>query len=124
MKRILAVVLMLLMVMSTTGCANGPLGRFFRGGACSTCTPPANRLFNWRGNSAHACESGACNTGVVSDPYQMSPAAIGTGIQPGQSGYQLNNPGGYTYPGPNDLINGGFVNPPGQPLPGPTGGGQ
>lgn len=123
MKRILALVLVVAMVMSTTGCANGPIGRFFRGGACSTCTPPSNRLFNWRGNTASDCASGNCPSAGMNDPYQMAPAVIGSGIQ-NQPGTVPGNLGTYPYPSGADFNN-GFVNPPvNQQLPGPTGGGQ
>ncbi len=50
------------LILSTTGCANGPFRQWNRGAACNTCNPPMCQPPECGTNIAVPCENG-CNSG-------------------------------------------------------------
>ncbi len=137
MRKLHAVVLLALILSATSGCANGPIRKFFSGAECSTCRPPFGGLFQRSNNTVGTCSSGTCGVtpidgsmmggesfgnGYLGDPNAQPPLP-GATIQPGTVGDTYPYPGttnnsGYGNPGLS-----GFVNPPTGIVPG-TGNGQ
>ncbi|HMP80593.1 MAG TPA: hypothetical protein PKD54_14155 [Pirellulaceae bacterium] len=103
--------LLALILIGSSGCASGPIGRFFRGGACNTCMPARPGLFNWRGNSATLCESPACQ-----GQGHMMDGSIGDYSGGASSGYGI-DPFGSSAP-----VYAPITPPNTGRLPGPTGG--
>ena len=56
------------LIVFTSGCANGPIRNFFRGGPCNACQPPVGQPLGCGTNTAPMCNSGACGTGVAAQP--------------------------------------------------------
>lgn len=97
MKLRLVILLAFLIIFSSSGCANGPFRRFFRGGACNTCNPPFG-LFNRRQHTVDNCESGVCGGVTPVDGAMIGGPTFGTGTlpppQPANSNLDT-----YPYPG-------------------------
>jgi len=75
-KKIIYVAACAALLIFTSGCANGPIRNFFRGGPCNTCQPPVGQPMSCGTNVAPGCASGVCGTGVaspLSQPVLSSP---------------------------------------------------
>jgi hypothetical protein len=119
MKKTVLCMLAAVVLLSTTGCANGPVRRFLCGRLCNTCQPPVEPTFgfghadsDWADDQGHCvnCVDGGV-TSVEGDPYvhgsyyngatinppvfdsYSSPSYGGTIVPPGSSGI-LPNPNG------------------------------
>lgn len=73
MKNRLCFLILLAVLVTANGCANGPLKRFFRGAPCNTCNPPMGGAFGqgW-GGPATNCENGVCSTPPANMPPQST----------------------------------------------------
>ena len=73
-------------LVSTVGCANGPIRKWFRGAPCNTCNPHFNQP---QDNMIGGCNTGACSTGTCGTGV-CSPAPTGSGILGGLFNNQQN----------------------------------
>ena len=77
MKRLVIVIVGIVMIPCLSGCADGPIRRWIRGGDCDTCNPPAAQPAFF----SNSCGPNGCNapagttppTGTVNDPYGIVP---------------------------------------------------
>ena len=77
MKKFLTV-LMVLSVLSMTGCANGPIRNFFRGAACYWCgTGPKTQTVNYQPSPCTSCNTGGSNVTSFSPNYDLNPGMPG-----------------------------------------------
>jgi hypothetical protein len=133
MRKLLTTLALVAICCSATGCANGPIRKFFRGAPCSTCNPPFG-LFNRGSQTVGNCNDGVCGAGVAPlDGSMMGGAEFGSGLVPPGGTPGTLNPGmpatgSDTYPYPGTTGNATFgnqLNPnTAAPQPGPLGRGQ
>lgn len=107
-----------LSVLATTGCANGPVRRFFRGGACNACQPAVGQtLWGQDSDDNSSCPNGVCgqNQETLGGNVLPGPAQSQPGTDPNSSGVIYGQPNFDPFSG------GQMVNPPagGNVLPGP-----
>jgi hypothetical protein len=123
-----------LLLLSTVGCANGPIRNFFRGAACNTCQPPFHPSSGT--GAIGTCTDGCATPSTIPNPIiQSNPgqATISGAIvetpQAGQLYYPSGTPTTQGYgiqPAQNQIIGSGtqgnIMNPPtGGPIPQPNG---
>jgi hypothetical protein len=104
MHKTLTIAILGLTIVATSGCANGPIRRFFHGAACNSCQPALGQSL-WD-NDTSPCDQGQCPNGIDNEAFEMAPA--GTGVIYGQptvdpfSGGTIVNPPSNTgvLPGP------------------------
>lgn len=77
MRNLLISLLTGLLIISTVGCANGPLKRWLRGAPCNTCNPAINQSLS--GNFVGGCNDGTCGAGTC-NTGNCSTGAVGNGI--------------------------------------------
>ena len=106
MKNTMILAAVAAMLFATSGCSNGPLKRFFSGGACNSCQPVMGGPCS--SNVAGSCSDGSCGTGV----FDQNPASI-SGAQLGTTGGDIyyNDPTG-GIPSGDAYGNSGMVTPP------------
>ena len=85
MKRIVVLIVGIVLIPSLTGCADGPIRRWLRGGDCDTCPSSQPAFFNNCGPNGCAPPANVGNapTGTVNDPYGIVPPGGNPG--PGQN---------------------------------------
>ena len=58
MKKTLLALATAFLLVSISGCANGPLSQWFRGSACNVCNPPLGQPADYGANYASTCDNG------------------------------------------------------------------
>ena len=106
MKQLVLLVAVAAMLAMTSGCANGPMRQWFKGGACNSCQPPCGQPYGCGTNTATGCESGTCG----------APASLPASSFGGEVPYYSDSPEMYGAPaGSSDILS--------QPTVGPVNGG-
>lgn len=98
MRKNITIAILGFSILVTTGCANGPIRRFFRGGACNACQPAVGNTV-WDDESP--CADGNCSGSAGEIAPGESGIIYGQGFDP-FSGSQIVNPPNNTgvLPGP------------------------
>ncbi len=118
MKKSIMIAILGIIILATAGCANGPLRRFFHGGACNACQPAMGQTL-WGQEASE--DTGSCPNGVCG----QSPETLNGNNAPGPAQTQPvgpNNPGViYGQPNFDPFYGNQIVTPPatGTVLPGP-----
>lgn len=116
MKKQMTILLLLSVMLVSSGCANGPFRQFFRGGACNTCNPPAG-LFNRRQHTVDNCSNGVCGGVTPVDGAMIGGPTFGSGsLNPSQ--YPTEQYDQYPYPGTGSGFGGSVTPSTAPPLPG------
>ncbi len=86
MKRLMMILVGLVLIPALSGCANGPIRTWLRGGECDTCNPP----------TAHPTFPNPCAGGTCAPAGPMNAGAPGNQIDP----YAIVPPANQLNPGP------------------------